>query len=251
MSGHSKWSSIRHKKALTDARRGKLFSKLIREITAAAKVGGGDVSANSRLRTAIDAAKAANMPSENIERAIKRGTGELPGVYYEEVIYEAYAASGVAMVIKVLTDNKNRTLSEVKHVLSRYGAHLGSAGSVAWQFRSCGIIHLPIDKYSEDEALEMALEAGAEDFRRDGSIYEIKTEPTDFAAVRDALAELDAEILHSELTQIPQNTVPLNEKDAAKVLKLIDALEDLEDVQQVYANFDITEEVMEKLAAEA
>jgi YebC/PmpR family DNA-binding regulatory protein len=251
MSVHSKWSTIKHKKASTDARRGKLFSKLIREITAAAKVGGGDISANPRLRTAVDSARAANMPLDNVERAIKRGTGELPGVSYEEVIYEAYAPSGVAIVIKVLTDNKKRTLSEVKHVLSRNGGHLGSAGSVAWQFRSCGIIHLPVDKYSEDQALEMALEAGAEDFRRDGSIYEIRTDSTDFTTVRDALAEQNVEILHSELTQIPQNTVSLNEKDAAKVLKLIDAIEDLDDVLQVYANFDITEEVMEKLAVEA
>jgi len=250
MSGHSKWATIRHKKAQTDARRGKLFSKLIREITAAARIGGGDPSANPRLRTAIDAAKGANMPSENIERAIKRGTGELPGVSYEEAIYEAYAPSGVAMVIKVLTDNKNRTLGEVKHVLSRHGGSIGGAGSVAWQFKAYGIIHLPADKYSEDEALEMALEAGADDFRRDGTIYEIRTDPTDFAAVREALEKRGAEILHSELTQIPQNTVKLTEKDAAKVLKLIDALEDLDDVQQVYANFDISEEVMEKLAAQ-
>lgn len=250
MSGHSKWATIRHKKAQTDARRGKLFSKLIREITAAARVGGGDPDANPRLRTAVDAAKAANMPADNIERAVKRGTGELPGVTYEEVTYEAYGPSGVAMVIKVLTDNKNRTLSEIKHVLSRHGAHMGSAGSVAWQFRSCGIIHLPVDAYGEDEALEMALEAGAEDFRHDGSIYEIKTESGDFASVRDALADNGAEILHAELTQIPQNTVSLTEKDAKKVLKIIDALEDLDDVQNVYANFDIPEEVMEKLAAE-
>ncbi len=250
MSGHSKWSTIKHKKAATDARRGKLFSKLIREITAAARVGVGDLDANPRLRTAVDAAKASNMPSDNIDRALKRGTGELPGVTYEEVTYEAYAPSGVAMVITVLTDNKKRTLSEIKYVLSRHGGHLGSTGSVAWQFRSCGIIHLATDAYGEDEALEMALEAGAEDFRRDGSIYEIKTESGKFAAVRDALAEGGAEILHAELTQIPQNTVSLSEKDAAKVLKLIDALEDLDDVQQVYANFDIPEEVMEKLAAE-
>ncbi|MBN2379752.1 YebC/PmpR family DNA-binding transcriptional regulator [candidate division WOR-3 bacterium] len=251
MSGHSKWSTIKHKKAAADAKRGKLFSKLIREITTAAKAGGGDPAANPRLRTAMDAAKAANMPSENIDRAVKRGTGELPGVIYEEVTYEAYGPAGVALVIEVLTDNKNRTLGEIKHTLSRHNGSLGGTGSVSWQFKACGIIHLPTDKYDEDQALEMALDAGAEDFRRDGSIYEVRTEPTEFGAVRDALENKGAEILSAELTQLPQNTVALTEKDAAKILKLIDALEDLDDVQTVYANFDISEEVMEKLAAQA
>jgi YebC/PmpR family DNA-binding regulatory protein len=248
MSGHSKWATIRHKKAQTDSRRGKLFSKLIREITSAARDGGGDPTANPRLRTAIDTAKAANMPNDNIDRAVKRGTGEIPGVSYEEVTYEAYGPSGVALVIKVLTDNKNRTLGEIKHILSRHQGSLGGAGSVAWQFKSYGIIHLPGDSCEEDKALEMALEAGADDFRADGSIYEIRTEVARFTAVKDALAEAGAEILHAELTQIPQNTVSLSEKDAAKILKLIDALEDQDDVQNVYANFDIPEEVMEKLA---
>jgi len=251
MSGHSKWSTIKHKKAAADAKRGKLFSRLIREITTAAKDGGGDPAANPRLRTAIDTAKAANMPSENIDRAVKRGTGELPGVTYEEVTYEAYGPSGVAIVIVVLTDNKNRTLGEVKHILSRHNGSLGGSGSVAWQFKSFGIIHLPADKYGEEEALEMALEAGASDFRRDGSVYEIRTEPTDFGTVRDTLEEKGAEVLQAELTQVPQNTVTLSEKEASKILKLMDALDDQDDVQKVYANFDISEEVMEKLAAEA
>lgn len=250
MSGHSKWATIKHKKAATDAKRGKLFSKIIREITSAAKVGGGDPGANPRLRTAVDTARAANMPADNIERAIKKGTGELPGVAYEEVTYEAYGPAGVALVLKVLTDNKNRTLGEIKHVLSRYGGNLGGAGSVAWQFRSCGIIHLPSDKYSEDQALELALEAGAEDFRKDGSIYEIRTEPGDFGSVRHALEQKNVEIIHAEMTQLPQNTVKLDEKDAAKVLKLIEALEELDDIQDVYANFDIPESLMEKLAAD-
>lgn len=248
MSGHSKWATIRHKKAQTDARRGKLFSKLIREITSAARDGGGDPTANPRLRTAIDTAKAANMPWDNINRAVKRGTGEIPGVSYEEVTYEAYGPAGVALVIKILTDNKNRTLGEIKHILSRHQGSLGGAGSVAWQFKAYGIIHLPGDKYEEEQALEMALEAGASDFRADGSIYEVRTGVADFTAVKDALTKAGAEILHAELTQIPQNTVSLSEKDAAKVLKLIDALEDQDDVQDVYANFDIPEEVMEKLA---
>lgn len=250
MSGHSKWATIKHKKAALDAKRGKLFSKIIREITTAAKIGGGDPDANPRLRTAVDVARAANMPLDNIERAIKKGTGELPGVSYEEVTYEAYGPAGVALVIKVLTDNKNRTLGEVRHVLSRHGGNIGGAGSVAWQFRSCGIIHLASDKYGEDQALELALEAGAEDFRKDGSIYEIRTEPGEFGSVRQALAEKQVEVVHAELTQLPQNTVKLEEKEAAKVLKLIEALEDLDDVQDVYANFDIPEAVMEKLAME-
>ncbi len=251
MSGHSKWSTIKHKKAQTDARRGKLFSKLIREITAAARAGGGDISANPRLRTAVDVAKAANMPNDNIDRALKRGTGELPGVTYEEVTYEAYAPAGVALVIEVLTDNKNRTLGEIKHILTRHNSSLGGAGSVAWQFKSYGIIHLSADKYPEEQVLDMALEAGAEDFRRDGEIYEVRTEVSQFAAVKDALDKAGAEILNAELTQIPQNTVSLGERDAAKLLKLVDALEDQDDVQNVYANFDISEEVMEKLAAGA
>jgi len=250
MSGHSKWSTIKHKKAATDAKRGKLFSKLIREITTAAKAGGGDPAANPRLRTAMDTARAANMPTDNVERAIKRGTGEIPGVVYEEVTYEAYGPAGVAIVVKVLTDNKNRTLGEVRHVLSRHGGNIGGSGSVAWQFKSCGIIHLPADKYPEDQALETALEAGADDFKRDGSIYEIKTLPGDFGKVKDAFQEKNYEIIHSEMTQIPQNTVSLSEKEAGKILKLIEALEDLDDVQDVYANFDIPEEIMEKIAAQ-
>ncbi|MBD3287008.1 YebC/PmpR family DNA-binding transcriptional regulator, partial [candidate division WOR-3 bacterium] len=186
----------------------------------------------------------------NIDRAVKRGTGELPGVTYEEVTYEAYGPSGVAIVIVVLTDNKNRTLGEIKHILSRHNASLGGTGSVAWQFKSYGIIHLPADKYDEERALDIALEAGAEDFKRDGSLYEIRTEPTDFGSVRDALEEKGVEIIQAELTQVPQNTVSLTEKEAAKILKLMDALDDQDDVQKVYANFDIPEEVMEKLAAE-
>ncbi len=249
MSGHSKWATIKHKKSALDAKRGKLFSKIIREITTAAKTGGGDPDANPRLRTAVDTARAANMPMDNIDRAIKKGTGELPGVSYEEVTYEVYGPAGVAVVIQVLTDNKNRTLSEIRHILSRNGGNMGGAGSVAWQFKACGIIHLPADKYPEDQALDIALEAGAQDFRKDGEIYEIRTEPTAFAAVRDALGKKNVEILHAELTQIPQNTVTLDEKDAHKVLKLIDALEDHDDVQNVYANFDIPEAIMEKLAA--
>ncbi len=250
MSGHSKWSTIKHKKAAADAKRGKLFSKLIREITAAAKGGGGDPDANPRLRTAMDVAKAANMPADNIERAIKRGTGELPGVTYEEVTYEAYAPAGVAVVIQVLTDNKNRTLGEIKHILSRHNSSLGGAGSVAWQFKAYGIIHMPADSCPEDKALDMALEAGADDFRKDGEVYEIRTDVANFTAVKEALQTAGAEIVFAELSQIPQNTVKLDEKDAAKLLKLMDALEDQDDVQKVYANFDISDEIMEKLAAE-
>jgi len=247
MSGHSKWAQIKHKKAKMDVKRGKTFSKLIREITTAARIGGGDVGANPRLRSAIDAAKAVNMPQENIERAIKKGTGELPGTAYEEVEYEGYGPGGVAIIVKALTDNKNRTLSEIRYIFSRYGGSLGSAGSVAWQFKSKGIIFVPKNGYDEDTILTAALEAGAEDVIQDKTTYQITTSPKDFEKVKNKLREAGIKFDHAELTRLPQSTVSLDEHQAERVLKLYEALEGQEDVQTVYSNFDIAEEIMEKI----
>lgn len=248
MSGHSKWAHIKHKKAKMDLRRGKTFSKIIREITVAAKIGGGKIDANPRLRSAIEAAKAVNMPQENIERAIKKGTGELPGTTYEEMEYEGYGPGGVALIVKVLTDNKNRTLSEIKHIFSKYGGSLGSAGSVTWQFKSKGVIFVPKENYTEDTILAAALEAGAEDVISDKTAYQITTSPQDFEKVKEGLKASGVEFDHAELTRLPQSNVPLNEHQAERVLKLYETLEDQEDVQTVYANFDITEEVMERVS---
>jgi len=232
MSGHSKWSKIKRKKASADAARGRVFTRIIREITVAARHGGGDPNANPRLRAAIDAAKAANMPNENIERAIKRGTGELEGVTLEEVTYEAYGPNGVAILIEVVSDNRNRTTSAIRHVLGRHNGSLGGQGSVAWQFHTQGIINIDAKKYEEDAIIAYALEG-------------------DFSKVKDILENNKIEIQRSELTKIPQSTVPISEKDAPKVLKLFEALDELDDVQHVYANFDIPEAVMEKISAEA
>lgn len=248
MSGHSKWAQIKHKKAKMDLRRGKAFSKLIREITTAARIGGGDIDANPRLRSAIDAAKAVNMPQDNIERAIKKGTGELPGTTYEELEYEGYGPGGVALIVKVLTDNKNRTLSEIRHIFSKYGGSLGSTGSVTWQFKSKGIIFVPKNDYDEDTILTAALEAGAEDVVQDNTTYQITTSPQEFERVKSKLKEAGIKFDHTELTRLPQSTIPLDERQAEKVLKLYEALEEQEDVQTVYANFDIAEEVMEKVS---
>ncbi len=248
MSGHSKWATIKHKKSKADAARGKAFSKLIREITTAARLGGGDPAGNPRLRTAIESARAINMPAENIERAIKKGTGELPGVAYEEVIYEGYGPAGVALMVRVLTDNKNRTTAEVRHVFEKYGGSMGAAGCVAWQFKPQGLIVIPKDKVSEDTLLSVALEAGAEDVQTDESGYSVVTSLSNFEAVKAKLKEAGIEWLSAEATQIASNTVPVSEKDAPRVLKLVEMLEDLEEVQQVYANFDIPDEVLERVS---
>ncbi len=249
MAGHSKWAQIKHKKARVDAQRGKIFNKLIREITVAARMGGGDPEFNPRLRLAIERAKEHNMPWENIEKAIKRGTGELEGVKYESVTYEGYAPGGVALLIKALTDNKNRTVSEVRHVLSKHGGNLAGAGSVMWQFQEKGVIYLEKEGFDEDEVLETAIEAGAEDVKVQADTYEVWTDPKEFYAVKQAFEEKGFKIVQAELTLIPQNTVPLDKKDAEKVLKLIEALEELDDVQAVYANFDVPEEVLQALAS--
>jgi YebC/PmpR family DNA-binding regulatory protein len=249
MSGHSKWSTIKHKKGKTDAARGAAFSKLIREITTAARIGGGDLDSNPRLRSAVDSAKAINMPADNVDRAIKKGTGELPGVTYEETVYEGYGPSGVALLIRALTDNKNRSTSEVRHVLDKYGGSMGSAGSVAWQFKSQGLIVVSKDKAEEDAVLTAALEAGADDVQTEASAYSILTPLVAFEKVKKQLKAAGIESESAELTMVAANNVKLGERDAPKVLKLIEMLEELEEVQQVYANFDISDEILEKIAA--
>jgi len=252
MSGHSKWAKIKRKKAGADAARGRLFTKLIREITIAARHGGGDPNANPRLRTAIDEARAANMPNENIERAIKRGTGQLnDGQALEEVVYEGYGPNGVAILIEAVTDNRNRTTSEIKHILSRHNGSLGTQGSVAWQFQTRGIITIDARKYDEDTILSLALDGGAIDVKNEDGSYQVVTTPETFHKIREIFKNNNIEVLSSEITKIPQNTVPLNEKDAEKVLKLFEALDELEDVQHVYGNFDIPDEVMEKISSQS
>ncbi len=249
MSGHSKWSTIKHKKGKLDAARGRAFSKLIREITTAARIGGGDINANPRLRTAVESARAINMPADNIERAIKKGTGELPGVAYEEVIYEGYGPGGVALMVRALTDNKNRSTSEIRHVFDKYGGNMGSTGCVAWQFKPQGLIVVSKDKVAEDRIIELALEAGADDVQTEASAYSILTPVESLEQVKKALKDAGIAWETAELTRIAANTVRVNEPEASKVLKLIEMLEELEEVQQVYANFDIPDEVLERISA--
>jgi len=250
MSGHSKWAGIKHKKAIVDAKRGKIFSKLIREITVAARTGGGDPSINARLRQAIERAKEANMPADNIKRAVQKGTGEIPGVSYEEIIYEGYGPSGVAILLNILTDNKNRTTSEVRHLFERNGGHLGGAGSVAWIFEKKGFITVDSNKCSEDELMEVALEAGAEDLRREGDTFEIIASLADFEKVKKAVKEKGIEYNLAEVTMIPKSVKKLDTQVGKQLLRLIDALEEHDDVQHVYANFDIPDEVIEEMEKE-
>jgi len=244
MAGHSKWAQIKRKKEKMDKRRGQIFTKLIREITVAAREGGGNPEFNPRLRLAIEHAKAHNMPWENIERAIKRGTGELPGVSYEEIRYEGYGPGGVAFIIETMTDNRNRTTSEIRHIFSKHGGHLGSTGCVAWMFQDKGFITVEKSKVDEDTIIEIALEAGAEDVKAEGDYYEIVTDPRSFHQVKTALEERGIPYESAELTKIPQNTVRLEGDQAIKILKLMEELEEHPDVQHVYANFDIPESVM-------
>lgn len=249
MSGHSKWAQIKHKKAKADVQKGKIFSKLIREITTAARLGGGDLNANPRLRTAVESARAVNMPMENIERAIKKGTGELPGVAYEEVEYEGYGPGGVAIIVKALTDNKNRTTADVRHIFEKYGGNLGATGCVAWQFHPKGVITIAKDKVDEDRILALALEAGADDVKVEVDSFQIITAPENYEAVKNRLKEEKIDWTNAEFTRIPQTTLPLDEKTAEKVLKLYEALEELDEVSSVYANFDIADELMEKISS--
>jgi YebC/PmpR family DNA-binding regulatory protein len=239
MAGHSKWKQIKRKKALTDARRGASWTKVIREITVAARAGGGDPGANPRLRTAIDAAKAVNMPGDNIERAIKKGTGELEGATYEEVTYEGYGPGGAAIIIEATTDNSTRTVAEIRHAFSRNGGNLGSANSVAWMFDRKGQILVDAARYPEDSTLEAALEAGAEDFVRDGDQYLISTAVPSFHSVQDTLRQRGIETESAELALVPKTTVRLEGKQAEHMLKLVEALEELDDVSKVFSNFDI------------
>ncbi len=247
MAGHSKWANIRFRKERQDAKRGKIFTKLIKELTIAARTGGGDPEANPRLRSAIQAAKAANMPMKNIENAIKKGTGELPGVTLEEVVYEGYGPGGVALYIICTTDNRNRTVSEVRHLLSKYGGNLGESGCVSWMFDRKGLIRVASGNYNEEDLVLLAIDAGAEDIQTEEEYYEIYTAPEELETVRSKLEEAGILIESAETTYIPQNTVPLEGKTAEQMIKLMDALEDNDDVQHVYANFDIDEKVMESL----
>jgi YebC/PmpR family DNA-binding regulatory protein len=239
MAGHSKWKQIKRKKAVTDARRASSWTKVIREITVAAKSGGGDPGGNPRLRTAIDAAKAVNMPSDNIERAIKKGTGELEGSIYEELTYEGYGPGGAAVFIEVTTDNANRTVAEIRHAFSRNGGNLGASNSVAWMFDRKGQIYLDGTRYGEDSALEAALDAGAEDFVREGDQYVVTTVPAAFHAVQDALRARELEIESAELAMVPKNTVRVEGADAERIIRLVEVLEELDDVSKVFSNFDI------------
>jgi YebC/PmpR family DNA-binding regulatory protein len=244
MSGHSKWSSIKHKKGATDAKRGKIFTKLIKEITVAARFGGGDPAANPRLRTAIQAAKSENMPKDNIERAIKKGTGELDGVNYEESIYEGYGPGGAAVFIESLTDNKNRAVADIRHLLSKAGGNLGSNGCVAWMFEKKGYIVVKNDAVDEDTLMEVAIDAGAEDVKEDDSNYEIITDPKDFETVKTAIEKQSIPYIIAEITMFPQSTVNLQGKEAEQMVKLMESLEDCDDVQKVYTNADIPEELV-------
>ena len=247
MAGHSKWKKIKRKKGAADAKRGKLFTHLIREITVSARKGGGDPDFNPALRAAILSARQANMPSDNVDRAIKKGTGELEGVTYDEVNYEGYGPGGVAMIVEVITDNKNRTVSEIRSCFTKYNGNLAVAGAVSWMFSKKGIITVDKDGVLEEKLLEIVLEVGAEDMNDEGDYFEIRTAFELFEAVKRALEDQKIKISSSEMSMIPQSTVHLDGKQAEQMLKLVEALEDHDDVQKVHANFDIDEEVLEKM----
>ncbi len=247
MSGHSKWHSIKHKKAREDAKRGKVFTKVTREIITAARISGGDPDQNPRLRTAMLAARAVNMPMDNIQRAIKRGTGELEGVSFEEGTFEGYGPGGVAVMIKVLTDNRKRTVSDIRYIFSKNNGNLGETGCVSWMFERKGVINVPTGLISEDDLLDVALEGGAEDIMsgEGASVYEVYTDQSAFEEVKRAIEERKIEIEYSEITMVPKSTVEISGKPAQQMLNLMNALEDHDDIQEVFANFDISEEEME------
>ena len=244
MSGHSKWSTIKHKKGAADAKRGKIFTKVIKEITVAARIGGGDIDGNPRLRLAVQKAKEVNMPQENVTRAIKKGTGELEGVQYEETSYEGYGPGGVAIFMEVMTDNKNRTVGELRATLGKNGGNMGENGCVAWIFEQKGLIIVKISEKSEEELLELAIDAGGEDMQTVDDYYEITTSVESFEPVRKAIEDAGIKTQSSELTRIPQNTVNVEEKHCKSLLRLMDTLEDHDDIQKVYSNFEITDEIM-------
>ena len=249
MSGHSKWSTIKRKKGAADAKRGKVFTKIIKEVIIAARSGGGDINSNPRLRTAVLAAKAENMPRDNIDRAIKKGTGELEGVNYEEFIYEGYGPGGVAMLLEVLTDNKNRTVAEVRHIFSKQNGNLGEAGCVSWMFEKKGLISVDKTGADEDRLIEVALDAGALDVKDTGKEFDVTTPPDTFEVVKKKLETTGFKSTYGEVTMVPQTTVRLSGKEAEQMLKLMEGLEDSDDIQKVYANFDIADEEMERLSA--
>lgn len=249
MSGHSKWHSIKHKKGALDAKRGKLFTKIIREMSIAARIGGGDPASNPRLRTAVDKAKAVNMPADNIKRAIQKGTGELEGASYEDITLEGYGPGGVALLVEGTTDNRNRTVSEIRHVLSKNGGNLGAAGSVSYMFKPRGFIAVAKEKVTEEKLMDLALDAGAEDIQDSGEIWEVYTTPNAHDAVVQALKAAKIEPDEAEIGKYAENTVTLEGAKAQQMLKLVEALEDNEDVQNVWANFDVSEKDLEAAAS--
>lgn len=243
MSGHSKWANIKHKKGKEDAKRGKVFTKLIKEITVAARMGGGDPGSNPRLRTAIAAAKSENMPKDNLERAIKKGTGELEGVNYEEIVYEGYGPGGAAVIVESLTDNKNRSIADIRHIFNKWGGNIGSSGCVSWMFDKKGLIAVNKEDVDEDMLMETAIEAGAEDVKDEGDTFEVLTAPEDFNTVKEAIDNAKIKHIMAEVTMIPQNMAPLEGTDAEKMLKMMDALDDCDDVQNVHTNADIPDDI--------
>jgi YebC/PmpR family DNA-binding regulatory protein len=244
MSGHSKWATTKHKKAATDAKRGKIFTKIGKEITVAARLGGGDVNGNARLRTAVAKAKSISLPAENIKRAIQKGTGELPGVSYEEITYEGYGPAGVAVILEVMTDNRNRTVSEIRNIFSKAGGNMGEAGCVSWMFHKKGYLVVGRAKVDEDKLMTLALDAGAEDMQTEDDNFVITTPPNDFEKIKKALEDAGVVPDVAEVTMVPQTYVKLDGKEAQQMLRLVETLEDNDDVQNVYANFDIPEEIM-------
>ncbi len=247
MAGHSKWANIKHRKGAQDAKRGKLWSKLARVIIVAAKNGGGDPASNLSLRYAIDKAKEANMPKDNIEKAIKKGTGDVEGIVYEEILYEGYGPNGVAVMCEILTDNRNRTAGEIRKIFDLCGGSLGATGCVGWMFAKKGIITVAVEGNDEEKVMDIALEAGAEDFAVEDDVYEINTDSETFNDVKQALKDAGIEVQMAEVSQVASNNVSLGEDDAKKVLKLMDMLDDNDDVQAAFANFDIPDDIMEKL----
>ena len=249
MSGHSKWSTIKRKKGAVDAKRGKIFTRLIKEITVAARMGGGDPDGNPRLRSAIASAKTENMPKDNIDRAIKKGTGELEGAVYEEITYEGYGPGGVAVLVDCMTDNKNRTVADIRHFFSKSGGNLGESGCVSWMFDKKGSILVDKETIDEEELMDKALEAGAEDVIEEDNVYQVLTVPDDFETVRETLEAEGVKFIEASVSMIPQNVVDITEEKPAKqILRLLESLEDHDDVQNVYANFDIPDEIMEAVS---
>lgn len=247
MSGHNKWSTIKHKKGAADAKRSKVFTKILKEVTVAARIGGGDINGNPRLRAAVDKARAANLPKDNLERAIAKGTGDLEGTNYEEITYEAYGPGGGALIIDVMTDNSNRTVAEIRHMLSKHNGNLGKSGTVMWKFDRKGVITIPGDATTEDELMEIALDLGAEDIKNEEESFSVLTTPSDLVTVTEGLREKGLTIESSEVQMIPQNTVKLTGKDAEVAWKLYNALDDHDDVQNVYHDFEIDDEELARL----